>query len=54
MFRSHPDEPLIDKCRFPDTGPGNDGDDIDILVCPGTIQKSDIRVSAKKIASRNW
>src|SRR6516165_4839185 len=53
MFRSHPQEPLINQGRLPRTTPGNDGNDIYLLICPGLIQESDIRLSAKKIASCN-
>src|SRR5271165_5532659 len=53
MVGSHSTEPMVNKRRLPDTGPGNDGNDIDILVCPCTIQKSDIFLSTKNIASRN-
>ena len=36
-----------------DTGPGNDRHDIYLRVCPGVIQKSDILLSTKQIASCN-
>src|SRR6478672_1779322 len=51
MLTSHPSEPMIDDCRFPDTGPGNDGYDIHLLISPRIIQKSDILLSPKNIAS---
>src|ERR1700760_1168470 len=51
MVGSHSTEPMVNKRGLPDTGPGNDGNDIDIFVCPGTIQKSDILLSTKNIAS---
>jgi hypothetical protein len=44
---------MVDERRLPDTTPGYDGDDVDILVCPRTIQKSDILLSTKNIASCN-
>jgi hypothetical protein len=44
---------MIDERRLPDTSPGNDGNDIYLLVRPGTIQESDILLSTKHIASRN-
>ena len=53
MFSSHPSEPMVDERGLPDTGPGNDCNDIDILVCPCIIQKSDILLSTKNIASGN-
>src|SRR5271165_1466442 len=51
MFSSHSSEPMIDEGGLTDTSPGNDGNDVDILVCPGTIQKSEILLSTKNIAS---
>src|SRR6516225_5689653 len=39
MVGSHPPQPMVNQGRFPDTGPGNDGNDVDILVCPSMIQK---------------
>src|SRR6266481_6407497 len=53
MVRSHPSEPMVDKRGLSDTGPGDDRNDVDILVCPCTIQKSDILLSPKNIASGN-
>src|ERR1700732_5138242 len=47
MFSSHPSEPMVDDRGLPDPGPGNDCNDVDILVCPCTIQKSDVLLSAK-------
>src|SRR5271157_2775023 len=52
-FSCHSSEPVVDERRFSDPGPGNDGNDVDILVCPGTIQKSDFLLSPKNIASGN-
>ena len=42
MLSSHPSEPMVDQCRLPDPSPGNDCDDVGLLVCPRTIQESDI------------
>jgi hypothetical protein len=53
MFSSHVSEPVVDERGLPDTRPGNDCNDIDILVCPCTIQKSDILLPTKNIASSN-
>src|SRR5260370_32623977 len=53
MFSSHPSEPMVNERGLPDTGPCNDRNDVDILVCPCTIQESDILFSAKNIASGN-
>src|SRR5215471_4921409 len=52
-FSRHPSEPMIDQRGLSDTTPGNDCNNVDILVCPGTIQKSDILLPTKNIASGN-
>ena len=49
MFSSHPSEPMVNERRLPDTGPGNDRNDIYLLVCPCIIQESDILLSTKNI-----
>src|ERR1700719_3859671 len=53
MFSSHPSEPMVDERRLSDPSPGHDCNDVDILVCPCTIQKSDIILSTKNIVSCN-
>ncbi len=53
MFSSHSSEPMVNERGFPDTGPGNDCNDIYILGCPCSIQKSDVLLSPENIASRN-
>src|SRR5467141_44730 len=53
MFSSHVSEPMVNQRGFSDTGPGDDCHDVDILVCPRTIQKSDILLSTKNITSGN-
>src|ERR1700730_11937842 len=53
IVSSHPPEPMVDERGFPDTGPGNDGNDIYLLVCPCCIQESNILLSTKNIASCN-
>jgi hypothetical protein len=53
MFSSHPREPMVDERGLPDTGPGNDCNDVYLPVRPGSLQKSDILVSAKNITSCN-
>src|ERR1700758_3809836 len=53
MVSSHPSEPMVDERGLSDPSPSNDCNDIDILVCPCTIQKSDVLLSTKKIASCN-
>src|SRR6266481_8289144 len=53
MFSSHPSEPMVNERGLSDTGPCNNCKDVDILVCPCTIQKSDILLSTENIASCN-
>src|ERR1700757_748685 len=53
MVSSHPSEPMVNERGLSDTSPTNDCNDVDILVCPCTIQKSDVLLSTKKIASCN-
>src|SRR5258708_7063947 len=53
MVRSHPSEPMVHERGLSDTSPGNNCNDVDVLVCPGTIQKSDVFLSTKNIASGN-
>src|ERR1700747_1408650 len=51
VFSSHPPKPMIDQRGFPNASPGNDCNDIYLLVCPGIIQESNILLSTKNIAS---
>src|SRR6516164_6218390 len=51
MFSSHSSEPMIDERGLSDAGPGNDCNDVDIVVCPCTIQKIDVLLSTKNITS---
>ena len=53
MVSGHPSEPMVDERGLPDTSPGNNCNDIYILVCPCVIQESDILLSTKNIASSN-
>src|SRR5258708_15234099 len=53
LFNCHPSEPMVKEGGFPGTAPCNDCNDVDILVCPSTIQKSDILLSTKNIAPCN-
>ena len=53
MVSGHSPEPVINQARFSDSGPGNDCNDVYVLVSPCTIQKSDILLSTKNIASGN-
>src|SRR6516225_10479786 len=51
MFSSHASKPMVEERRLPDTGPGNDCDDIHLRICPGSIQECDILLSTKNISS---
>src|ERR1700730_18093148 len=53
MVSSHPSEPMVNERGLPDPSPCNDRNDVDILVCPCTIQKSDILLSTKNFPSSN-
>src|SRR5215469_6897956 len=53
MFSSHLREPMVGQCGLPDASPGNNGNDIDIPVCPSPIQEGDILISTKNITSSN-
>src|SRR6516162_630485 len=53
LFGSHSSEPMVNERELPNTGPCNDCNDVDILVCPSTIQKRDVLLSTKKITSCN-
>src|SRR6266436_1272829 len=53
MLGSHPPEPTVDERGFPHTSPGDDCNDVYMLVCPRFIQESDIFFSTKNIASCN-
>src|SRR6476646_7014338 len=50
LFSRHPSKPMVDKRGLPDTGPGNNGNDVYITVRPSSIQESDIFLSSKNIA----
>jgi len=53
IFSRHPLEPMVDEGGLPDPSPGNDCNDVGVLVCPGIVQKSDILLSTENIASGN-
>src|ERR1700761_435697 len=53
MLSGHPSEPMVDECGLPDTTPGNNGNDICLLICPGVVQESYVLLSPKNIASSN-
>src|ERR1700744_534347 len=50
---SHTSEPMIDERRLSHPGPGNDCNNVGVLICPSTIQESDILLPAKNIAACN-
>src|ERR1700686_4673420 len=52
-FSCHSSEPMVNQRGLPHTSPGNDCNDIYLLVCPGSIQESDILLSPTNIISRN-
>src|SRR6266481_9442652 len=54
MVSSHPSEPMVNQRGLSDPSPCNNCNDGDILVCPCTIQKSQILLPPKNIASCNW
>src|SRR5262249_48951826 len=51
MFSSHPSKPMVNERRLTDPSPGNDGDDVDLAVCPCAVQESDVLLSPKNILS---
>src|ERR1700745_2716948 len=51
MVSSHPSKTMVNERGLSDPSPGNNCNDVDILVCPCTIQKSDILLPTKDIAS---
>src|SRR6516165_1263842 len=51
MFSSHPSEPMVNQRRFPDSAPRSNCNNIDLLVCPGIVQESDVLFTTKKITS---
>jgi hypothetical protein len=53
VFSSHPSQPMVHERRLPDSSPSNDGGQIHPLVRPSVIQKGDVLLSTKKIASCN-
>src|ERR1700759_1335436 len=53
IVNSHLSQPMVNERRLPDTGPGNDRNDIYLVICPCIIQESDILLSSKNIASCN-
>src|SRR5260221_14078439 len=41
MFSSYSPQPMVDQRWLPDTGPSPDGNDVDLRVRPGGVQKRD-------------
>src|SRR5580704_9719038 len=53
ILTSHPSKPMVNERGLTDPSPGNYRNDIYLLICPCTIQKSDILLPTKNIASGN-
>src|SRR5215831_21396650 len=51
VFSSHSSQPMVDQRRFSDSAPGGNCNNIDLLVCPGIVQESDVLFTTKKITS---
>jgi hypothetical protein len=51
MFSSLSPEPMVDERRLPDPSPGNDCNNVYVLVCPGVVQEGDILFPTKNIAA---
>src|ERR1700674_3978730 len=51
LVSSHPSEPMVNECGLPDPSPGNDRNDIYLLICPCIMQECDILLSTKNITS---
>src|SRR5262249_42623335 len=45
--------PMVNESGLADPGPSNDCYDVDVLLCPCTVEKSNILLSTKQIASCN-
>src|SRR6516165_6365248 len=44
---------MVDQRRFSDSAPGNNCNNIDLLVCPCTVQETDVLFTTKNITSCN-
>src|SRR6516165_1106740 len=53
VFSCHPAKPMVDQRRLPNPSPGNDGNDVYMLIRPGIIEESDILLTTKQIRSGN-
>src|SRR5260370_10485193 len=53
VFSSHSPQPMVDQRGLPDTSPGDDANDVHMLVRQRSIQESDILLSPKNIAACN-
>src|SRR5208282_5130435 len=50
-FSRHSSEPMVDQRRFSDSAPGNNCNNIDLLVCPCIVQETDVLFTTKNITS---
>src|SRR5215831_3625971 len=53
VFSSHSSEPMVDQRRFSDSAPGNNCNNIDLLVGPRIVQERDVLFTTKDITSCN-
>src|SRR5271166_4949528 len=53
LFSSHSSEPMVDQRRFSDSAPGNNRNNVDLLVCPCIVQETDVLFTTKNITSCN-
>src|ERR1700730_2682415 len=51
MVSSHPSEPMVNERGLSDPSPGANCNGVGIVVCPCSIQESNILLSTKNIAS---
>src|SRR6516164_5249960 len=51
VFSSHSSQPMVNERRFSDSAPGSNCNNVDLLVCPGIVQESDVLFTTKKITS---
>src|SRR5580700_6725274 len=51
LFSSHSSELMVDQRRFSDSAPGNNCNNIDLLVCPCIVQETDVLFTTKNITS---
>ena len=53
VFSSNSSQPMVDERRFSDSAPGNNCNNIDLLVGPCIVQESDVLFTTKDITSCN-